>query len=37
MPFTIRNDGPRPDMVEAAPGHFVRIAGGAKVAAELVS
>ncbi|MBV9051140.1 MAG: ABC transporter ATP-binding protein, partial [Hyphomicrobiales bacterium] len=30
MPFTIRNDGPRPDMVETAPGHYVRISGGAK-------
>jgi peptide/nickel transport system ATP-binding protein len=37
MPFTIRADGPRPDMVEAAPGHFVRIAGGAKGLTELVS
>ena len=37
MPFTIRGDGPRPDMVEAGPGHFVRIAGGAKGLTELVS
>ena len=37
MPFTIRGDGPRPDMVEAAPGHFVRIAGGEKGLTELVS
>ncbi|SEC43186.1 peptide/nickel transport system ATP-binding protein [Rhizobiales bacterium GAS191] len=27
-PFTIRRDGPRPDMVETTPRHFVRIAGG---------
>ena len=37
MPFTIRADGPRPDMVEAAPGHFVRIAGGVKGLAGLAS
>ncbi|MBV8766051.1 MAG: ABC transporter ATP-binding protein [Hyphomicrobiales bacterium] len=37
MPFTIKGEGPRPDMVEASPGHFVRIAGGAKGVAELVS
>ncbi len=36
-PFTIRGDGPRPDMVEASPGHFVRIAGGEKGVTELVS
>ncbi|MFI5013761.1 MAG: dipeptide ABC transporter ATP-binding protein [Hyphomicrobiales bacterium] len=27
-PFTIRQDGPRPDMVETSPRHFVRVAGG---------
>jgi peptide/nickel transport system ATP-binding protein len=35
-PFTIRRDGPRPDMVEAAPGHYVRIAGGERGLTELV-
>jgi peptide/nickel transport system ATP-binding protein len=37
MPFTIRQDGPRPDMVETGPQHFVRIAGNDKNLAELVS
>jgi peptide/nickel transport system ATP-binding protein len=36
-PFTIRKDGPRPDMVEAAPRHFVRVAGGGKDHARLAS
>jgi peptide/nickel transport system ATP-binding protein len=27
-PFTIRQDGPRPEMVETTPRHFVRVAGG---------
>ena len=31
-PFTIRSDGPRPDMVETTPRHFVRVAhGGAEL------
>jgi peptide/nickel transport system ATP-binding protein len=36
-PFTIRPDGPRPDMVEAAPRHFVRISGDAEVGLRLAS
>jgi peptide/nickel transport system ATP-binding protein len=37
MPFTIRKDGPRPAMVEAAPGHYVRIGGGERGLPELAS
>ena len=36
-PFTIQRDGPRPDMVETGPRHFVRIAGGGKILAGLAT
>jgi peptide/nickel transport system ATP-binding protein len=36
-PFTIEQDGPRPDMVETAPRHFVRIGGAERDFARLAS
>ncbi len=36
-PFTIRPDGPRPDMIEAAPRHFVRVAGDGRDRVRLAS
>jgi len=36
-PFTIEPDGPRPDMVETAPRHFVRIGGAERDLARLAS
>ncbi len=36
-PFTIRLDGPRPDMIEAAPRHFVRVAGEGRDRVRLAS
>ena len=36
-PFTIRIGDPRPDMVEAAPRHFVRVAGDGRAEIRLAS
>jgi peptide/nickel transport system ATP-binding protein len=36
-PFTIRPDGPRPDMVEMEPRHFVRVAGDGQDALRMAS
>jgi peptide/nickel transport system ATP-binding protein len=36
-PFTIEQGGPRPDMVETAPRHFVRIGGAERDYARLAS